>query len=669
MKTFILSFFLLIISNQLFAQEFSMVWNSSLRKYGWKDNTGKEINYKYDDAGKYREGMVAIAVYEKENEAYRYKWGFLDEKGNVAIPLVYQQVSDFNEGFASVKQNDKYGFINKKGEVVVPIKYDASAGMFGSDRVAVKLKKKWWLVDTVGKETKIPHNYKTVSFFADGLAAVENENGLYGYIDINGSEVIPCTYNLTYGFNNDMAEVSIDQHDLASTTLHGMIDKTGKEITPIKYTSIEKFEQGLAFVTLRDKFGHPIGNFLNASGKEILQGEFDKVGRLHNKWIYAYNSYAKEDQNLYDISGKLLSSQGRYSIEKTTEGYLCKFDEKYGFLDTAGNQLIPFIYDEMFAFSSGLARVKSGGKFGYINSKGALVFPLQYDEADDFKLGEAKVKEGGKDYRLTAKGDVAFVPKDPNAFVTTKGDKNLRYGKKNNGKWSIIELNGKPVSVEYDSIKETADILIGFTPSVAMIYEYQYNVYRSFTANKSLVQSVVIFYNVGVGNLFGITQEKGQYGLYLFDRNTTLHPFASGYRISKDFNDYEFMFDGDWWMTENITNDAVTLMKKCPKCKGHGKIKADSMYTEKGEWVPGKTTTITTAGKSNYETKWDPKTNSYKGTRTITPSVTKTETTEGHYSSGKVKIERISKTCTACNGVAHWEKKIVWNGNAYVEMK
>lgn len=39
--------------------------------------------------------------------------GFVDEKGDVVIPLQYQFASNFYDGFASVKQNGKWGMINQ----------------------------------------------------------------------------------------------------------------------------------------------------------------------------------------------------------------------------------------------------------------------------------------------------------------------------------------------------------------------------------------------------------------------------------------------------------------------------------------------------------------------------------------------------------------------------
>ena len=61
-------------------------------------------------------------------------------------------------------------------------------------------------------------------------------------------------------------------------------------------------------------------------------------------------------------------------------------------------------YDEVRAFpEDGLARVKLDNKWGFINKTGEEVIPLQYDDADYFKDGVAKVKLGDEEFLLTKK--------------------------------------------------------------------------------------------------------------------------------------------------------------------------------------------------------------------------------------------------------------------------
>ncbi len=63
--------------------------------------------------------------------------------------------------------------------------------------------------------------------------------------------------------------------------------------------------------------------------------------------------------------------------------------DKWGFLDSTGKEVIPFIYDKIGAFdfedgsfngfNDGLAMVKLNGKWGVIDKAGKEVIPLQYE--------------------------------------------------------------------------------------------------------------------------------------------------------------------------------------------------------------------------------------------------------------------------------------------------
>ena len=64
-----------------------------------------------------------------------------------------------------------------------------------------------------------------------------------------------------------------------------------------------------------------------------------------------------------------------------------QIEQKWGYINSTGQLVIPLRFDEACPFSEGLAKVSIGDKSGYINQSGKLVVPLQYDEALSFALG------------------------------------------------------------------------------------------------------------------------------------------------------------------------------------------------------------------------------------------------------------------------------------------
>jgi len=91
------------------------------------------------------------------------------------------------------------------------------------------------------------------------------------------------------------------------------------------------------------------------------------------------------------------------SEEADSEGYVYT-RRKYGFIDTAGKEVIPLEYDAALPFSGGVACVEKGPdlswKYGYIDKNNQFVLPMQYNYASSFADGWAMVGTGGYGWQL-----------------------------------------------------------------------------------------------------------------------------------------------------------------------------------------------------------------------------------------------------------------------------
>ena len=74
-----------------------------------------------------------------------------------------------------------------------------------------------------------------------------------------------------------------------------------------------------------------------------------------------------------------------------------KKNGKWGFIDTIGNLVIDFTYDDIvyYGFSDGFAGVKKDGKFGLIDKNGNVVIPFVYDGILDFNRCYVNVMRDG----------------------------------------------------------------------------------------------------------------------------------------------------------------------------------------------------------------------------------------------------------------------------------
>ena len=81
--------------------------------YGFAEFQG---GLKYDYVGSFREDLAVVMR--------NGKYGYIDRKGKLVIPLRYDYAYSFSEGLARVYLHEQCGFIDKSGFQVIPFKYD-----------------------------------------------------------------------------------------------------------------------------------------------------------------------------------------------------------------------------------------------------------------------------------------------------------------------------------------------------------------------------------------------------------------------------------------------------------------------------------------------------------------------------------------------------------------
>jgi len=196
--------------------------------------------------------------------------------------------------------------------------------------------------------------YDGYSPFYDGRANVYRDEK-YGYIDVEGTLVVPCDYDSAADFSEGLACVS---KEINGQKQYGYIDVDGNIVMPFgTYDYASSFYCGLAVVKQGDKYG-----FIDHSGQMAIAAEWDGAGKFLN-------------------------------------GYACVVkDGKYGCIDTSGNIVIEPQYDGAFAFQDSLAAVPIQGgeqdennRYYYINVYGEQAFDGRYKTAGMFSDGLAFV--------------------------------------------------------------------------------------------------------------------------------------------------------------------------------------------------------------------------------------------------------------------------------------
>ena len=222
-------------------------------------------------------------------------------------------------------------------------------------------------IDYTGREIIPPRfgNAGDWAHFENGLAPVFEPGVGSGYIDISGKFVIGPTQVWGWGrpFHEDVACVLIWNE---KGNRAGWIDRQGKFLFSGMGVEGTYFSEGLMSMPgPNGKWG-----FVNKDFKFVIPPQFD----------YAYEF-----------------SEGRAEVT---------VNRKSGFIDKTGKMIVPLKYDMAWSFHDGLARVrrdvevgtqmtghgaqrKYRYQYGFIDHAGNEVIPLQFEDATHFSNGYA----------------------------------------------------------------------------------------------------------------------------------------------------------------------------------------------------------------------------------------------------------------------------------------
>lgn len=331
------------------------------------DKNGKitSTNVIYNQSRSFREGLCAV-------QSYSSFWGFINTKGVLVVPMIYDEEEDFKNGKTKVLFNGKTLFFDKTGREVIENEtiterttsvniYEDRVSSYAGGPISVKFKGKWGLLDTSNKAITA-FKYDKALYINSDLVAEVTMNGKKGYINIKGEEVIPPIYESLELFNAKLRIAILNGKS-------GLYERNGKLVLPVIYDEISKISYGgwdaqIFKIKVNDKFG-----WVDSTGTEILPPIYENVNYFRN---------------------------GLFPV---------KLDGKWGVIEKNGNVVINFKYDLIYSFEKvDIYGMKVGDKFGFLNSVGEEIIAPIYDETVYDGKDNIHLKLGGKDKYFDYKG-------------------------------------------------------------------------------------------------------------------------------------------------------------------------------------------------------------------------------------------------------------------------
>ena len=302
-------------------------------------------------------GEKAIVPFRRAN-----RWGYLDNKGRVAIEPHYQNAGRFRYGRAFADKT----IIDQNNELVVGLPANCDQVILSERSFWFCTGNKWGLMDYAGS-LLISETYDEVRRFSEGLAAVNRGarwefpgiqvGGRWGYVDETGSETITVKYAKAGEFHFGRAVVethlSAIPDDFLPRTRSDAIDPNDTRIFPISGYAHGHFADGLLAVE-----SEQWTTYFDLNGKPKFE-IFGSGDQFHN----GVAARRTADFGAINTTGKVVfQSDWEVGPLCCNRASITHGDREFGFVDESGVLTIPQVYNEVNDFEDGVAVVHRDGK-------------------------------------------------------------------------------------------------------------------------------------------------------------------------------------------------------------------------------------------------------------------------------------------------------------------
>lgn len=447
-------------------------------------------------------------------------YGLYDlDRERLVQPVRYQKIWSATPEYAIIQQNDLCGLLSPEGEKLTPIKYDWIEANTSARLIRVLMvpytdpESSFGLVDRTGHEILLGqhagiHSAKSDLFtledcnmFADSpiyTYGLYNErsgeyvrpkydrvgilchnrmrvcrNGLWGYVDDRGHEVIAPRFDLV----GDFLELGLAL--VVRNERFGIIDLQGNYRVQPEYRSIEVVTGYWAVAcTPRDKY-----RLIDLRNCRVMPAEYDLVRYLNPQTMLfkrgeqwglldreaketlidgAYDDLSRRDDQLIlarrgalvgllDLQGREVLPIAYGSIGDCREGLFMvtvpNGTEELALpqrkcINARGEEKTPRGYDSVEAsLNAGVFRVFRDDKVGLCNLEGKEILAPTFDAIYDFYSGVAVVCQNGHQGAIDASGHV-IVPVVYDDLWNFSGDTALA---RRDGKWGVVDRTGREV--------------------------------------------------------------------------------------------------------------------------------------------------------------------------------------------------------------------------------
>ena len=430
------------------------------------NDNNEEIFTQYENIEPLRlQNISSDLMYEKSILRYSKngKYGIINFDGKVITKPIYEEIDtlQFKEGELLVKKDGKYGVINIKGTTLIKTNYDKietdkyydeNNAYKDAGYIVSKTKEegyRYGYINLNGKELVEPkYNdlYRITEKNSKDIYIICAENGKYGLI-INNKKVIENEYqSLVYSESNDTIIALKGKK-------YGVLSTDGKIIIPFEYKQIDVTGDYIYATTNDDNI-----KVFDSNGKETdIQGNTAIINVDNTDYKIYINT--QNDITTYSIyiNGREVTKNKYTYITYLYDNYFiaCNTDGKLGVIDSSDKTKIEFIYNS-------IQLIETTKMIQAVNNSTEMTEIYSSEMKKICELENAIIENNIEYLKIYNDNEIKYISKEEKEINNTEVFKNNKiFAKKQGTKWGFTDINGKKI-VDYRYEKITELNIYGF---------------------------------------------------------------------------------------------------------------------------------------------------------------------------------------------------------------
>lgn len=285
------------------------------------------------------------------------RWGYIDAQGDWVVEPTYAWTTPFHEGLAAVTEDGVcWRFIDAGGAPAFEPQFCGQG----------------WSRGALDTGQIIPQS--AVAHYSEGLFPVLDAGSVV-YADREGAIVIRGDYTAAYPFAEGRGRIRTREHT------YGFVDEDGTLVIPAIYEDALDFSEGLAAAAVRNANGQRRWGYIDRDGAWVIEPQLYRAQSFSEGLAAFEADPASHRDGHYAAAGYLdptgaIEMQPRFrSAGPFREGFApVRNGRHHGYIDRNEKLVIAARYTDAQPFAEGLAAVKDDSGWHFIDTAGERAF-------------------------------------------------------------------------------------------------------------------------------------------------------------------------------------------------------------------------------------------------------------------------------------------------------